>query len=102
MRRVKKKIYCFRFGTFIGRFPSEGAASIAVKGLKAGPVKSFLPQHLEPLAPDSPGVIRWSSWPPWSCKDVRRPFDGEDDRPQFRVNGVVSDVVWGHRVFVGG
>ena len=73
MRRVKKtktkKRNGFRFGTFIGRFPSDGAAIMAVKGLKADPVKSFLPQHLEPLAPASPGVIRWSSWLPWSCKD---------------------------------
>ena len=29
-----KEINGFRFGTFVGRFPSDGAASMAVKGLK--------------------------------------------------------------------
>ena len=28
-----KSLNCFKFGTFIGRFPSDGAASRAVKGL---------------------------------------------------------------------
>ena len=26
----------FKFGTFIGRFPNDGGASMAVKGLKVG------------------------------------------------------------------
>ena len=30
-----KKLNGFKFGTFIGRFPSGGAASMAVKGLIA-------------------------------------------------------------------
>ena len=38
MRRERKedlkKKYDFNFGTFIGRFPSDGAASLAVKGLR--------------------------------------------------------------------
>ena len=29
----KKSLNDFKFGTFIGRFPSDSAASIAVKGL---------------------------------------------------------------------
>ena len=36
MRRDKKKkksLNDFTFGTFIGRFPSDGAASLAAKGL---------------------------------------------------------------------
>ena len=28
-----KRLYDFKFGNFIGRFPSDGAASMAVKGL---------------------------------------------------------------------
>ena len=37
----KKSLNGFKFCTFIGRFPSDGAASTAVKGLKtpAGSVK---------------------------------------------------------------
>ena len=30
----REKIDGFKFGIFIGRFPSDGAANIAVKGLK--------------------------------------------------------------------
>ena len=33
MRRGKKGLNDFRFGIFIGRFESDGAASMAVKGL---------------------------------------------------------------------
>ena len=41
MRRGQKSLNGFKFGTFIGRFPSDGEASMAVKGLKppAGSVK---------------------------------------------------------------
>ena len=41
MRRGQKSLNGFKFGTFISRFPSDGAASMAVKGLKppAGSVK---------------------------------------------------------------
>ena len=31
--QVKKDFNDFKFGTFLGRFPSDGAGSIAVKGL---------------------------------------------------------------------
>ena len=35
MRRGKiRRLYDFKFGTFIGSFQSDGAASMAVKGLK--------------------------------------------------------------------
>ena len=34
MRRVKKSLNDFKFGTFISRFPSNGGASMSVKGLK--------------------------------------------------------------------
>ena len=33
MRRGKKGLNDFKFGTFIGRFPSDGTVSVAVKGL---------------------------------------------------------------------
>ena len=33
-RRVKKSLNDFRFGIFISHFPSDGVASLAVKGLK--------------------------------------------------------------------
>ena len=33
-RKKKKKSNYFKFGTFIGRFPSDGAASMAEKGLR--------------------------------------------------------------------
>ena len=34
MQREQKSLNGFKFGTFIGRFLSDGAASVAVKGLK--------------------------------------------------------------------
>ena len=33
MQREKKSLNDFKCGTFTGRFPSDGAASMAVKGL---------------------------------------------------------------------
>ena len=35
IRRGENCLNEFKFGTFIGRFPSEGAASVAVKGLRS-------------------------------------------------------------------
>ena len=32
-KNLRKKLNDFKFATFIGRFPSDGAASMAVKGL---------------------------------------------------------------------
>ena len=34
MQREKKSLNNFKIGTFTGRFPSDGAASMAVKGLR--------------------------------------------------------------------
>ena len=34
--KVEKSLSGFKFGTFIGRFPSDGEASMAVKGLMGG------------------------------------------------------------------
>ena len=34
MRRAQRSLTGFQSGTFIGHFPSDGAASMAVKGLK--------------------------------------------------------------------
>ena len=34
MRRGQRSLTGFQFGTFIGRFQSDGAASVAVNGLK--------------------------------------------------------------------
>ena len=36
-KKKKKSLNGFKFGTFIARFPSEGAASVTVKGLKIRP-----------------------------------------------------------------
>ena len=38
----KKSLNGLRFGIFIGRFPSEGAASMVVKGLKGGGGKNIV------------------------------------------------------------
>ena len=34
-KREKRSLNAFKFGTFVGRFPSDGVASRAVKGLRA-------------------------------------------------------------------
>ena len=38
-RRGPKSLNSFKFGTFIGRFPSDGAASMTAKGLMADTLK---------------------------------------------------------------
>jgi len=41
-KRGQKSLNGFKFGTFIGHFPSDGAASIAVKGLNINYMCVFL------------------------------------------------------------
>ena len=44
----KKDLNVFKFGTFVGRFPSDGAASVEVKGLKGNrSADTRLPENAE-------------------------------------------------------
>ena len=53
-KRERKSLHDFKFGTFTGRFPSDGAASMAVKELRAKtglPVAYLiLPLHMPALS----------------------------------------------------
>ena len=51
--REQKSLNGFKFGTFIDRFPSDGAATMAVKGLRCGVVGCL---HGPPSPPAPPSA----------------------------------------------
>ena len=73
-----KSLNSFKFGTFIGRFPSDGAASMTVKGLMADTLKdlashnaciftSSLNNVSSTIMPYQDIVILGSSLNKWHC-----------------------------------
>ena len=41
MRKVRKSLNEFKFGTFVGRFPSDTLAGLALKGLTSNPRNGY-------------------------------------------------------------
>ena len=67
----------FKFGTFIGRFQSEGAASMAVKGLKTWPTFDYVVIWVKQvqyvtMGADRPWRHHRSSVSPWLWSDTSR------------------------------
>ena len=55
-----KSLNGFKFGTFIGRFPSDGAAGMTVKGLRRSEYSALIPRQVSSF----PALPKGASWVP--------------------------------------